>query len=78
MGRFAYEPFWVCGVGGVEYAGTLVSDCFSEAVMDVGGSMHPDSAVAVLVVVPGEEILAVAAVAGKNLDRLIRAMVTKL
>lgn len=28
FGRLAEEPFGVCRVGGAEYTGTLVADCF--------------------------------------------------
>jgi len=56
FGRFVDEPF---GVGGVECAGTLVADCLCEAVVDVSGGMQAQPAVAVFVVVPSEEDLAV-------------------
>jgi hypothetical protein len=49
----------VCGVGGVEYAGPFVTDCLGEAVVDVGGGMQAQPGVAVFVVVPSEEVLAV-------------------
>ena len=39
FGRFADEPFGVCGVGGAEDAGTLFADCLGKAVVDVGGGM---------------------------------------
>ena len=47
------------GVGGVEYTGTLVADCLGQAVVDVGRGMQGQPAVAVFVVVPAEEVLAV-------------------
>ena len=49
----------MCGVGGVEYAGTLVADCLCEAVVDVGSGMQAEPAVAMFIVVPSEEDLAV-------------------
>ena len=49
----------MCGVGGVEYAGTLVADCLGEAVVDVGGGMQAQPGVAMFIVVPTEEDLAV-------------------
>ena len=39
FGRFAAEAFGVCGVGGAEYAGTLVTDGLGQSVVDVGGSV---------------------------------------
>ena len=59
FGRLADEPFRACGVGGVEYAGTLVADCLGQAVVDVGGGMKGQPGVAMFIVVPTEEALAV-------------------
>ena len=59
FGRFADEPFGVCGVGSVEDAGALVADCLCEAVVDVSGGMQAQPAVAMFIVVPSEEDLAV-------------------
>src|SRR3954453_18523607 len=59
FGRFADEPFRVCGVGGVEYAGALVTDCLGEAVVDVGGGMQAQPGVAGFIVIPTEKILTV-------------------
>lgn len=47
---FADEPFRVFGVGGVEYAGTLVADCLGQAVVDVSGGMQAQPAVAMFIV----------------------------
>ncbi len=58
-GRFADEPFGVCGVGGVEDAGALVANCLSQAVVDIGGGMQAQPGVAMFIVVPTEEDLAV-------------------
>ena len=51
----------VCCIGGVEYAGTLVADCLGQAVVDVDGGMQAQPAVAMFIVVPTEEGLAVPA-----------------
>jgi hypothetical protein len=59
FGWFADEPFRVCGVGGVEYAGALVADCLSEAVVDISGGMQASPGMAMYIVVPTEEILTV-------------------
>src|SRR5574337_565594 len=59
FGWFADEPFWVFGVGGVEYAGTFVADRLGQAVVDVGGGMQAQPGVAVFIVIPTEEDLAV-------------------
>lgn len=59
FGRFSDEPFGVCGVGGVEYAGALVANCLGHAVMDVSSGMQAQPAVAMFIVVPTEEDLAV-------------------
>ena len=59
FGRFADEPFRVFGVGGVEYAGTLVADGLGQAVVDVSGGMQAQPAVAMFIVIPTEEDLAV-------------------
>jgi hypothetical protein len=59
FGRFADEPFRVCGVGGGEYAGAFVADHLGQAVVDVGGGMQAQPTVAVFIVIPTEENLAV-------------------
>ena len=59
FGRCADEPFGVCGVGGVEYTGPLVADCLGQAVVDVGGCMQAQPGMAVFIVIPTEEDLAV-------------------
>jgi hypothetical protein len=59
FGRFADEPFRVFGAGGVEYAGTLVADCLGQTVVDVGGGMQAQPAVAMFIVIPTEVDLAV-------------------
>jgi len=59
LGRFADEPFRVCGVGGIEHACAVVPDCLGQAVVDVGGGLQDQPGVAVFVVVPTEEVLAV-------------------
>lgn len=56
FGPFADEPFGVCGVGGIAYTGTLVTDRLGQAVVDVGGGVQADAGVAVFVVVPTEEV----------------------
>jgi hypothetical protein len=53
------EPFGVCGVGGVEHARALVSDCLGQSVVDVSRGMQAQPGVAVFVVVPAEEVPAV-------------------
>ena len=64
--------FWRCGwladealgvgeVGGVQDLGACGPDGRGVAVVDVGGGVQAEPAVAVLVVVPGEEFLAVRA-----------------
>src|SRR5436305_1558070 len=57
--RPAHEPFGVGGVGGVEDTGSLVPHGLGEAVVDVRGCMKSQAGVAMLVVVPGEEVYAV-------------------
>ena len=49
----------MCGVGGVENAGTLVANCLSQAVVDIGGGMKGQPGVAMFIVVPTEEAMAV-------------------
>ena len=49
----------MCGVGGVKHACALVPDCLGQAVVDVGGGLQDQPGVAVFVVVPTEEVLAV-------------------
>ena len=51
----AHEPLRVDGVGLGEDSGPLLADGVGMPVVDVGGGVHPDAAVAVGVVVPGEE-----------------------
>ena len=46
-------------VGGVQDLGAAGLDGCGLAVVDVGGGVQAEAAVAVLVVVPGEEVLAV-------------------
>ena len=58
-GRLADEALGVGGVGGVEDLGALGPDGRGVAVVDVGGGVQAEPAVAVVVVVPGEEFLAV-------------------
>lgn len=48
-------------VGGVQDVAALGPDGCGVAVVDVGGGVQAESAVAVVVVVPGEEFLAVGA-----------------
>jgi len=45
----------VGGVGGVEHFGPVGLDGLGPAVVHIGGSVEPDTGVAVLVVIPGEE-----------------------
>ena len=56
--RFAGEAFGVGVVGGVQDLGAAGLDGCGASVVDVGG-VQAEPAVAVLVVVPGEEVLAV-------------------
>ena len=58
-GRLADEAFGVGVVGGVQDAGAPGLDGFGLAVVDVGGGVQPEAAVAVVVVVPAEKVLAV-------------------
>jgi hypothetical protein len=51
----------VGGIGGVQDLGALGLDGRGVAVVDVGGGVQAEAAVAVVVVVPGEEFLAVGA-----------------
>ncbi|ORB10955.1 hypothetical protein BST37_21595 [Mycobacterium noviomagense] len=57
FGRLADEPFGMCGISGVEYAGALVADCFGQAVVDIRGGMQPQRGMAMFIVVPAEEDL---------------------
>ena len=59
LGRLADEPLGVRGAGVTEHAGALVADCFGGAVVDVGRGVQAEPGMAVLVVVPAEEGLAV-------------------
>ena len=58
-GGLADEALGVGVVGGGQDAGALGLDGCGAAVVDVGGGVQAEPAVAVLVVVPGEEVLAV-------------------
>jgi hypothetical protein len=58
-GWFADETLGVRGVGRVEDLASPVPDELGAAVVDVGGGVKPDAGVAVVVVVPAEELLAV-------------------
>src|ERR1700722_7513438 len=58
-GRLADEALGVGVVGGVQDLGACSPDGRGVAVVDVGGSVQAEPAVAVAVVVPGEEFLAV-------------------
>ena len=51
------EAFGVQGVGAVEHDRTLLADGLRVAVVDVEGGVEPDAGVAVLEVVPVEELL---------------------
>ena len=57
--RFADEAFGVGVVGGVQDLGAVGPDGCGLAVVDVGGGVQAEPAVMMLVVVPGEEVLAV-------------------
>jgi hypothetical protein len=55
----ADEAFWVGVVGGGQHAGPAgLHDC-GAAVVNVGGGVQAEPAVTMLIVVPGEEVLAV-------------------
>ncbi len=56
---FADEPLGVRGVGGIEYPAALLADGLRPSVVDVGGSMKPNAAVPMIVVIPSEEAAAV-------------------
>ncbi len=57
QGRWlADEAFRVGVVGGGEHVGPLGLDGRGPAVVDAGGGVQAEPAVAVLVVVPGEEV----------------------
>ena len=55
----AHEAPGVGGIGGVEYVAALCTDDLGAAVVHVGGGMEPDTRVAVVVVIPGEQSSAV-------------------
>jgi hypothetical protein len=55
----ADEPFGVCVVGGVQDPAALGTHRVGEPVVNVRGGVQPEPAVAMLVVVPAEEPLAV-------------------
>ena len=59
MGWCADESFGMGVVGGGEHDAALGADCRGGAVVDIGGSVQAQAAVAMVVVVPGEEDLAV-------------------
>ena len=61
LGWLADEPFGVRPVCVGEHGGALVTDGLGGAVVDVGGSVQAQPAVVMIVVIPGEEGLAVAA-----------------
>jgi hypothetical protein len=50
------EAFGMSGEGGVEGDGALAADLAGGAVVDRRGGVEPDAGVAVLAVVPGEEV----------------------
>src|SRR3954447_16390456 len=56
---FADESVGMGCVGGVEDAGALVADDLGEAVVDVSGGVKAEPGMAMLVVVPAEEVHAV-------------------
>jgi hypothetical protein len=60
-GWLADEALGMLLVGGCEDAGSCGLDGAGASVVDVGGGVQAEAAVAVLVVVPGEEVLAVLA-----------------
>ena len=60
------EAFRVGGVRGIEHAGPLLAGDFGGAVVNVGGRVKCQPGVAMLIVVPREEVLAVHA---RRLDR---------
>jgi len=57
-GRLADKPFGVGGVSGAEHAGAGCLDGAGAVVVDAGGGVQGEARVAMLVVVPGEEVLA--------------------
>ena len=57
--RVTDEPLGMGEVGGGQHLGPGFLDGCGPAVVDVGGGVQAESAVTVLVVVPGEEVLAV-------------------
>src|ERR1700758_794882 len=63
---FEDEAFRVGGVGGTEHTGPLLGDDFGGAVVNVGGRVKCQPGVAMLIVVPREEVLAVGT---RRLDR---------
>ena len=52
------ETFGVCSVGDIESGLAGLVDARNQTVVDAGGCHHADAGVAVLVVVPGEEVVA--------------------
>jgi|ERR1022692_546453 hypothetical protein len=68
-GRAAYEPFWVGMVGGGQYPGAAGLRGCCPAVVDVGGGVQAEAAVAVDVVVPAEEVLAVGSAPAGHIAR---------
>ena len=52
------EAFWMSGVGRVEHAGALKLGDAGAPEVDIGRRVEADTGVAVLVVVPVEEVLA--------------------
>jgi len=57
--RFADEALGVSEIGGVQDLGASGPDGCGPAVVDIGGGVQAKAAVMMLVVVPGEEVLAV-------------------
>ena len=56
-GRSADEAIWVSRVGDIERPLAVLADGGRQAVVDHGGSHHSDSGVAMIIVIPGEELL---------------------
>jgi hypothetical protein len=57
LGRFADEAFRMSAVGGVENSAALVNDGGSQPVVNHGRGEKAQSGMAVLLVIPGEELL---------------------
>ena len=57
--RVADESFGMGEIGGCQDGRPAGLDGWGVAVVDVGGGVQAEAAVAVLVVIPGEEVLAV-------------------